>query len=542
MRFLRAWSLGVVAGAAVCAASVPALAQQVGRAGSVGSVGGASADSVRRFTPLPVHAPKVVFTPMSGTGVPVEVPDGGMGGGMGGGGSRACTTISTHTDANFAGGSFVVQAGFAETEIAAAEYVLNAADFPLKVDLCEFIIAQVNATVSTTTKWTVLVWQGPPSTGTLVASYSSDDIILPHVRMSAGSQATNVQFLIDPGDPEQIIINSNPSNSFTIGLRIDEHNNQTANPCFTAPPSNQNAFPTTDVSGLQQASHNWLFGVNCGSFGCPPNGGWVRFSGLASFCRPTGDWVMRATWTSLSCTPGVGACCLPDGSCVIATTTDCSTAGGTFKGDGTSCATAGCTAASQACCFPSTGGCLNLSPGDCAMAGGVPGGVGTTCATFTCFPEGACCLPDGTCVDGISPTDCAALEGDYKGNNTTCGTVTCPPPTGACCFSTGFCLELTETDCGNAGGSWSGIGSVCEDDNGNGQADACEAECPADVNGDGELDILDFLDYIDSFGTCSGLPAPCAGGSGVEADYNADEFVDIVDLLDFLDAFGTGCE
>lgn len=67
------------------------------------------------------------------------------------------------------------------------------------------------------------------------------------------------------------------------------------------------------------------------------------------------------------------------------------------------------------------------------------------------------------------------------------------------------------------------------------------AECPPDVNDDGEVDILDFLDFIDSFGTCDGQPAPCAGTSGVSADYNGDTLVDILDLLDFLDAFGRGC-
>ncbi len=520
-----AMAIGLLAGALACATPTTALAQLAPTP---------SAEPARRLVPLPIHAPKVTFTPMSGTGVEIEAPGSGT--------PRDCAVVASHTDANFGGGSFIVQAGFAETEIAAAEYVLAAGQFPIRIDLCEFIIAQSNTIVSTTTKWSVLVWEGPPSTGSLIASYSSDDIILPHLRMSQGTQATNVQFLIDPGDPEQIIINDNPSHSFTIGFRIDDHNNQTGSACITAPPSNQNAFPTTDVSGLSQPTRNWLFGVNCGPIGCPANGGWARFSALASFCRPTGDWVMRATWTSLSCTPGVGACCLPDGSCIIATTTDCTNANGTFKGDGTTCDTAGCTAAPQACCFPSTGGCLNLSPADCTLAGGVPGGVGTTCATYTCFPKGACCLPDGSCIDNISPTNCASLSGTYKGNNTTCGTVTCPPPTGACCFSTGFCLALSETDCSNAGGSWGGIGTDCADGNGNGTADDCEADCPSDVNGDGESDVLDFLDFLDAFGTCENMPAPCNGSTGVNADFNLDDFVDVLDFLDFLDAFGTGCE
>lgn len=59
-----------------------------------------------------------------------------------------------------------------------------------------------------------------------------------------------------------------------------------------------------------------------------------------------------------------------------------------------------------------------------------------------------------------------------------------------------------------------------------------------DANGDLIVDILDFLHFLDAFGTCLGLPAPCGSGSGVSGDYNDDGFVDILDLLDFLDGFG----
>ena len=65
--------------------------------------------------------------------------------------------------------------------------------------------------------------------------------------------------------------------------------------------------------------------------------------------------------------------------------------------------------------------------------------------------------------------------------------------------------------------------------------------CPFDVNDDGLGDVLDFLDFIDAYAACDGLPAPCAGSSGVDADYNGDTLVDVLDFLDFLDAFGTGC-
>lgn len=65
--------------------------------------------------------------------------------------------------------------------------------------------------------------------------------------------------------------------------------------------------------------------------------------------------------------------------------------------------------------------------------------------------------------------------------------------------------------------------------------------CPSDVNGDGESDVLDFLDFMDAFGTCENQPAPCGVGP-VNADFNGDTTVDVLDFLDFFDAFGTGCD
>ncbi|MBX3362343.1 MAG: hypothetical protein KF912_12180 [Phycisphaeraceae bacterium] len=65
--------------------------------------------------------------------------------------------------------------------------------------------------------------------------------------------------------------------------------------------------------------------------------------------------------------------------------------------------------------------------------------------------------------------------------------------------------------------------------------------CIANVNCDGEVDILDFLDFMDAFGSCDGQPSPCAGSGGFDADLNGDTIIDIIDFLDFMDAFGSGC-
>ncbi|MBL8764617.1 MAG: immunoglobulin domain-containing protein [Phycisphaerae bacterium] len=215
-----------------------------------------------------------------------------------------CQEVRTWSGANFEGGSFVLQQGFAEHEIAAASYTLPASEFPVKIDLMEMIFATANTTVTTTTHWSILVWEGIPTTGTIVAEYSSDGLILPHIIIPPGTNGVNVQVSVDPEDPEQIIINNTGgSNTFTIGYRIDKHNQQTANPCFTGPPGTKNAFPTTDANGLSSPTNNWLFGVNCGPFGCPANGGWARFSQLPLSCRPSGDWNIRVTYSKLTSNP-----------------------------------------------------------------------------------------------------------------------------------------------------------------------------------------------------------------------------------------------
>ncbi|MFM7259044.1 MAG: hypothetical protein ACKO3W_00430, partial [bacterium] len=127
--------------------------------------------------------------------LPIGVPDGGIAG--------ACPPVtSTYTNASFEGGQYIAQGGFAEGEIAACSYTVNASDFPLRIDLCEMIFATSATTVTTTTKWSVIVWEGTPATGNIVATYSSDGKILPHLVIPPGTNGTNIQFSIDPGDPE----------------------------------------------------------------------------------------------------------------------------------------------------------------------------------------------------------------------------------------------------------------------------------------------------------------------------------------------------
>jgi hypothetical protein len=342
--------------------------------------------------------------------------------------------------------------------------------------------------------------------------------------MQPGTNGTNVQFGIDPSDPEQIVIQNDGTQTFSIGYRIDDHNQQTSDPCLVAPPSNANAFPTTDVGGLQQPSRNWLFLLNCGPFGCPA--GWKNFSQLPTGCRPSGDWVMRVTWTPFACEAS-GACCLTNGTCQVSTQSNCVAQGGSFVGEGTTCTASTCSSSLAPCCFTTTGGCLTLTPQNCVAAGGVAGPSGQTCAGYVCFPIGACCLPDGSCVGGVSPAQCTTQGGVFQGNGTLCTAGLCPEPTGASCFPNGFCLVLTQAQAAAAGAVWKGAGTTCTDANGNGQADACEAGRPEDINRDGVVNAQDLAALLSAWGT-----------SNAAADFNADGIVNAQDLARLLSAWG----
>jgi hypothetical protein len=521
----RGLGVALLAASAV-AALAPAAAAQGDKA---------PAAPTRRARPITVR-----LTPVHP--MPVTAPAGPQSGQGGVAGGGCPPVISSHTNFDFVnGGQANLQGGFAEGEIAAAQYFLTAADFPFIIDSIEVIVAQ-NHFNQTITKYSILVWEGPPNAGSLIFDVSSDDIILPHIQLPVGNppaQAVNLLFQVDPGDPEQIQVNSNPTNSFTVGFRIDDHNNQTQNPCLVAPPATQNAFPTTDLGGVSSMTGNWLFGLNCGPFGCPANGGWATFQQLpgspGTLCTPSGDWIIRATRRPFTCGPATGACCLPTGACTVTTQTLCQQQSGTYQGNNTLCGF--CPIPNVACCFPG-GGCLNLSQINCQASGGTPGPVGSNCATHVCFPIGACCLPDGSCQNGLSPEQCQALNGTFQGNNTNCGTITCPLPTGACCFATGFCLALTQADCAQAPGAvWAGPGTTCVDANANGQADACEtASNPADLNGDGSVNGLDLGILLINWSIPPSAPG-CGGAVPCPSDLNGDGLVNGLDLGILLGAW-----
>ncbi len=454
-----------------------------------------------------------------------------------------CNVVASLTDASFTGGNYIVEAGFAETEMAAATYTVAASEFPIKINLAEVLLGTSNATVQTVTQWSLLFYSGTPNTGTLIDTFSSDDVILPHARVGPGTSAVNIQFSIDPGDPDQLYIPDNGSHQFTVAFRIDHHNQQSGNPCFTAPPTCCNAFPLADCctggscpSGCTAnfPAGNWLNGVNCGSFGCPPNGGWATFSALSSLCRPHGDWVMHATWSGVSCTPGVGACCRTDGTCDSMLSTDCATAGGVYQGDGVTCAQANCPQPSAGCCF-SNGACLSQTAASCAQLGGTWLGAGVTCNGSQCPTTGGCCLANGTCTAGLTSSQCVAQNGVFRGVGTTCAGANCPVLTGACCTNNGAnCGVLTQSDCATIGGTWNGVGSTC--------AASCSPPTGACcTNGGANCGLLTQSNctliggtWLGADSTCSSCAAPCYANCD---NSTTSPVLNILDFSCFLNRF-----
>lgn len=418
------------------------------------------------------------------------------GGDSEGGVAGVCTPeVVAHTGSDFEPGEYIAQGGIIEGEIAATSYVLPASAFPIRVDLLEFLFATSNAVVSTTTVYRVLVWEGLPNEGVPVFTATSDGDVLPHLVMPPGTTGVNLQFLVDPSDPDQIFLQDAGNQTVTIGIEIVEHHLPPTNQCASPPDSSLNAFPCTDVDGLQVAAGNWIRIEDCGGLACP--GGWKRFTDLPFLCRPSGDWVQRLTWTATDC-DALGACCL-GGDCVSLDEATCLAGDGIFSGVGTSCGDVSCDETAP-CCFASTGGCVDLDPATCLLAGGEPGEVGRSCGQTVCFPIGACCLSDGSCVDGVSPEDCGLDGGVFQGDGTACSATDCPEPVGAACFPNGFCLSLTEADATAAGADWKGPGTDCTDANGDDVPDACVDAIPGDFNGDGRVDGTDLGVFLVGWG------------------------------------------
>lgn len=80
--------------------------------------------------------------------------------------------------------------------------------------------------------------------------------------------------------------------------------------------------------------------------------------------------------------PRPGACCFPDGSCVVLFEDECTAGGGSFQGEGTTCDPDPCPDPTGACCIDST--CVILTAAECGAQGGNYLGDGTNCDDDPC--------------------------------------------------------------------------------------------------------------------------------------------------------------
>jgi parallel beta-helix repeat protein len=149
------------------------------------------------------------------------------------------------------------------------------------------------------------------------------------------------------------------------------------------------------------------------------------------------------------------------------------------------------TSTTGACCLNST--CITATESDCTAAGGTYAGDDVVCADAGCATPpvmGACCVSSG--CHNLTETACTGMGGTWLGEGGSCDDCLAAEPTGACCVSSG-CVATIKDDCTALGGTWLGIGDSCDD---------CPASCMGDTDGNGVVNIEDLLNMIGSWGAC----------------------------------------
>ncbi len=137
------------------------------------------------------------------------------------------------------------------------------------------------------------------------------------------------------------------------------------------------------LSGVYQGNNTVCSGVACpqpeGAC-CLAGGGCLSLTQTDCGVIPNSTWAGAFTGCPDDCTGiPVGACCNADGTCddgIVGTT--CTSGGGIFQGDPSTCAGVTCPAPSGACCVGQT--CTPETDADCTLAGGTWSGAATDCA------------------------------------------------------------------------------------------------------------------------------------------------------------------
>jgi len=132
-------------------------------------------------------------------------------------------------------------------------------------------------------------------------------------------------------------------------------------------------------------------------------------------------------------------------------------------------------------------------------------------------PIGAACMPDGTCMEGLTESQAADVGASWNGAGSECADVQC---LGACYIpATEECVQFDLATCDLVGGVWAGPGTS-----------DCVDPCPADLNGDGNLNFFDVSAFLTAYNKMNPM-----------ADFNGDGAYDFFDVSEFLTAYNAGC-
>ncbi|MEM7249379.1 MAG: hypothetical protein AAF533_28965 [Acidobacteriota bacterium] len=208
-----------------------------------------------------------------------------------------------------------------------------------------------------------------------------------------------------------------------------------------------------DAGGLSESVDSTCATVTCEPFQacCMPGHIFnTCFDAPVSFCL-SGNWWPLGPGSECATTDCYqAACCLPDGSCTSASSSECRDAGGSRQPFGTVCETHDCTLVS--CCLEGSRGvrCEQHTAAECVVLGGLPQEPGADCAALDCTAalERGCCLPDGTCA-ALTPNTCRSMGGRELRSGYDCEDADCSPV--PCCFDS-TCHDTTRHHCPLDGG------------------------------------------------------------------------------------------
>ncbi len=116
--------------------------------------------------------------------------------------------------------------------------------------------------------------------------------------------------------------------------------------------------------------------------------------------------------------------------------------------------------------------------------------------------NGACTLVGFGCLELLTGDVCISIGGQWYGEGSECGIADpcdslgfCPPRSVACCLGDGGCFAVVPDLCVEMGGTPTPAPAVCSDV-------TCDQPCYGDVDGDGAVNITDFLDVLAAWGDC----------------------------------------